>query len=530
MPDRPTRFVLLGHARVGSNVLADGLNQHPEIAMLGEVLSETERVRRESGRRRTPYQTGWDGASYLDEKIFPKCAPEGTRACGFKLFYDHGRFDDHSRTAWDYLVRERDIRVVHLNRQDWLASLISLKVALITGEWSRAVDSHALPSSADPFRLDPRECHEYFDRIARWRKWAGEALAGHPILPVGYENDTCRDFPGTMARIFEFLGVAPFEATASLRKQQTRPPAEQIINLNELREYFRHTPYEDLIPAGRALATRRAPAPRPTPPRRWTVWKRGQRPTRFVLLCHERSGSNLVLWGLGKRRGIAILNEALSELEQVRRDCAEGNRHRALYEPGRDGATFLDEQVFLPTRRGGIRATGVKLFYHHARFDACVRSVWDYILEDRDIRIIHLIRRNVLDCWISHEVALRTGEWFHRAGSRTPPRRTEPFSLDPQECHAYFDRIVTWQWWADSAFAGHPVLKIEYERDVCDRFQPTMARVFQFLGLAPKRAAITLVRQQTQRPWEQISNYDDLRKHFRHTPYEQYFTCGSSSS
>lgn len=143
LPVRPsnataTNFIVLGYPRCGSNLLLSSLGGHPQIRIIGEVLSHEAKIRAEAWERVDPskwpasrgagYQLGEDGAAFLANKIFPAGPIRNLRCFGFKIFYDHAQFDDHVSTAWDYL-RSSDIKVIHLIRRNLLYSYISFLVA-----------------------------------------------------------------------------------------------------------------------------------------------------------------------------------------------------------------------------------------------------------------------------------------------------------------------------------------------------------------------------------------------------------------
>lgn len=251
------------------------------------------------------------------------------------------------------------------------------------------------------------------------------------------------------------------------------------------------------------------------------------RPLRFILLAHPRSGSNLVSYSLAAHSQIAMLSEVLSQWPNVRTRCAKGPRHSAWYEEGADGATFLDQKVFLQQAPRGIRACGVKIFYDHARFDPLVKTAWDYLLNDREIRVIHLQRKNYLDCKISLDVALQTGQWLLENREEGKRAVVPPFAADPDDYEFYFNQLHAAQTWASRAFTHHAVLSLEYERDLLDAFPETMARVFDFLGLAGEVPESRLLKQAGRPASTQLSNFDELREHFRHTLYEPFFDSGS---
>ena len=203
-------------------------------------------------------------------------------------------------------------------------------------------------------------------------------------------------------------------------------------------------------------------------------------PTRFVLLCHARTGSNLLLRALEYHPAVADRGEALIHEEATRIAVAAAEPHPYCpYRQGRDAAGFLDDEVFR-CADPAVTVAGFKMFYEYARWEPEMRLAWTYLVEHRDIRIIRLDRHNLFDCLVSHRLAEATGAWLQEIGSATP---VEPplLWLDPGECHDYFDRIVTWRLWADRAFQAHPVLALEYERDLCGDFDGTVSRVFQFL-------------------------------------------------
>ncbi len=241
-------FVLLCHARTGSNLVLRSLEQHPEIRMLGEVFHPNEASRRENAlqviAKNEYYRTGEDGAAYLEREVFLTDPPPPVRACGFKQFFDYARDDVHMRASWDYLAAHRELRIIRLTRRNLLESLISLHVAEKTDQWV-----HPGPlrewrrKDLDPFVLDSEACRIHFDYRTRKNAWADDVFRDHPTLRLEYESDLEARFPDAMSRIFEFLDVAHRPAKPRLRKQRTKTPAQQLANYEELRRYFRDTPY-----------------------------------------------------------------------------------------------------------------------------------------------------------------------------------------------------------------------------------------------------------------------------------------------
>jgi LPS sulfotransferase NodH len=250
--ERPVNFVLLGHARCGSTLLLRALAEHSQIRMLGEILANQESIRKHAcswaNPACEPYAAGQDGAGYLERTVFGPTPVEGSWAFGFKLFYDQARFDEHVQTAWDYLRSNDDVRVIHLVRRNLFDALVSLEVAERTQRWLHLIEDEAEKFPAlPPFELEPAACLAYFERLTAWRVSARRSFAGHDVLTVEYESGLCGEFRDTMSRIFEFLAVTSSCCRPGLLKQQTVTAAQQIANFEELRSYFRHTPYESFF-------------------------------------------------------------------------------------------------------------------------------------------------------------------------------------------------------------------------------------------------------------------------------------------
>jgi LPS sulfotransferase NodH len=248
MTTAPTRFIILGYARTGSNLLISGLEPNPELLIFSELFhpSELERERFFGAGlgRNVPYRNGDNAAAFLAQHVFLRDAGPRIRACGFKLFYDQARENPQAHTAWQALVDDKDLHVVHLTRWNLLDCCISVRVAGRTGQWFHAIDSKEPKRVAQRFCLPVDDCESYFREITTSRLWAEEVFAQHPTLDLDYERDLSADFSGTVRRVSEFLGVEYVPATVWLRKQQTIPPMEQLTNYDELKEHFRHTLFE----------------------------------------------------------------------------------------------------------------------------------------------------------------------------------------------------------------------------------------------------------------------------------------------
>jgi LPS sulfotransferase NodH len=236
----PTRFIILGHARTGSNLLAASLDRHPDVTVYGELFHDVELK-----RSRWPTPAGFlcdgdDPVAFLESSVF--LATSGARAVGFRLFYDHGRRIARGEALWEHLVADDAVRVIHLWRSNLLESYVSRLVARRTGQWLRRATVVA-PARTEPFEVDIAECRAYFDDVTERRAWARRAFARHPTVEITYD-DLASAFHKTCDSAFEFLGVVPVVVREPFAKQAFVPLREQVANFDALRDAFLGGPYE----------------------------------------------------------------------------------------------------------------------------------------------------------------------------------------------------------------------------------------------------------------------------------------------
>lgn len=148
-------------------------------------------------------------------------------------------------------------------------------------------------------------------------------------------------------------------------------------------------------------------------------------PMPAALVATNRSGSTLLLHCLDSHPQIGCeRNEPLSPREPWAR--LKVKRHdlmRVLW------------------RRGGYRVSMFKLTYRQLRW------VGTEILQENEVRLIHLHRRNALRVIVSSVIntAVVRGEMEHPPHSFEPVRQVATVRLEPEEfvasCHSYLDKV-----------------------------------------------------------------------------------------
>ncbi|MCL4199888.1 sulfotransferase [Patescibacteria group bacterium] len=242
--------------------------------------------------------------------------------------------------------------------------------------------------------------------------------------------------------------------------------------------------------------------------------------TRFVIIGSHRSGSNYLSSLLSSHPNIMSIGE-LYNPSVLFADPGKPNLHgNKLAQMIRNITPiwFLRRFIFhaYPPH---VHAVGFRYFYLHAQ--GRFRSVLDYIIKDRTIRIIHLKRRNLLRSYWSLRAAQETGIWTVPSSSPLvqPPVR---LTLTPEECIAYFTRMEAFEKTFNTYFSHHALMKIEYEQ-LCKHLASEQKRLAAFLGV-PSHPLSASTKKLNNVPLHSIiTNYAALHHHFRNTQWRHFF-------
>jgi LPS sulfotransferase NodH len=230
--------------------------------------------------------------------------------------------------------------------------------------------------------------------------------------------------------------------------------------------------------------------------------------TRFVIVGVARTGSTMLVSRLNGHTQALVFGELFRSLESVGWDVApfrsyQNRKLLTLYRS--DPVAFLERCVF---RRwpSSYRAVGFKLFYYHARTPQH-SFVWDYLVQQPAIRILHIKRRNVLAQYVSLQLAHRTNVW---SSPRPDTSDTQCVQLDIGACQNHFAWVRRLEEECDTLFKNHDLKTVYYE-DLDHDSNQEMEAVQSFLGLRCEVLRAQTARQQTRPLSQVISNYAELR-------------------
>jgi len=145
----------------------------------------------------------------------------------------------------------------------------------------------------------------------------------------------------------------------------------------------------------------------------------------------------------------------------------------------------------------------------------------DEIVNDRDFRIIHLRRENLLRRYLSHYIANRvTGVTWVVRGQTMP--EVQPVVLNPRHCQKDFETVLGREKEFAELFAEHPGFSISYEEMIAGDAKKIGA-LLDFMGVSLRELTTTTRKLGRDDLRQVIANFEELRTYFAGSPYSKFF-------
>jgi LPS sulfotransferase NodH len=258
-------------------------------------------------------------------------------------------------------------------------------------------------------------------------------------------------------------------------------------------------------------------------------------PTAFILLATQRTGSSWVQEMLNSHPRVKVYSELF---------LGEG-RGTPMWEPNdiEFANSFWEQNARFPRRltrpywtikflqrvydQPGCEAAGFKYMYDQVRHSPAVLV---HAAVSR-VRVVHLVRRNLLDTVISAELALRRGRfhdntdgrpaipWFS-TGDVDSQVRLEPSALIRELRRMTNERQRARAW---LRLTRTPSFEVEYESLAADRSK--FGEILGFLGVSEADAAELnsgLNKIRTEPRATVVENFDEVERALLGTPYEGF--------
>lgn len=220
---------------------------------------------------------------------------------------------------------------------------------------------------------------------------------------------------------------------------------------------------------------------------------------RFAIVGHARTGSNFLL-------------DALSQVPSIKmHDEIFASHNRTT---GEDFAKIW--QSVFEKQRSRTRAVGFKLFYYHLTPDE-----WKSFVDDHELVVIHLLRRNRLRTLVSLDIAFSTSRWTEsRHGKPTTIR------INANTIVERIEELESMEQKARVDLASHPYIELFYE-DMIHAPEDEISRVIRLLGIDASIDSQKIgLRKQNHMPLsDTVENYDDLTRALSGTKHEGYLNA-----
>jgi hypothetical protein len=281
---------------------------------------------------------------------------------------------------------------------------------------------------------------------------------------------------------------------------------------------------------------------------------------RFIIVSAARTGSHMLAAALNSSPNILCFREVLNDTLDFIQYGVEGYDDFSAEDMALrrdDPLRFLDERIFCQHPKE-IRAVGFKFHYGHVY---CFPGTVERMAADKELRVLHLRRWNMLQALVSLKFAEKTGIWLReeppeptqdsvltatRAGALKalrlplrasrkvmrllrppkPPDDNPPVrvTISAEELTLFSIRTDMNATRFDELLGDHPKLTLFYE-DILAQREHAYTEVQQFLGIEPQPLSDVTHRQRPEPLRALLENYDELYEAMRSRPYADYYTA-----
>lgn len=222
---------------------------------------------------------------------------------------------------------------------------------------------------------------------------------------------------------------------------------------------------------------------------------------KIVIVSRSRTGSTLLMALLNNHSNIICEGEIFKNLNS--KSCKE-----------------IWQSLFNKKSRK-IKAVGFKLFYYHP-FDED-KSVWDLILNDEQINIIHLTRENLLRAYASQRIGEKTKQWTENINRpHNIDVSVKHIELDFKECLETFETISSYEEKTRQFFNNKKIMEVTYE-DLSTDYMLVIEKILKKINL-PIEKLTTVMKKQNPEPLNRlILNYEELKNQFKDSKWIYMF-------
>lgn len=224
------KFIIFCSPRVGSGLLSNLLNSHPDIHVDDVILSSNRAKKLFLPIR---YIKGYSMA--FEKPVY-----------GFKIHPDNLDYQNINTQKFLLKFQQAGWKIIHMKRTNILRQQISVMVAKQRNKW---FDTVGYPLINLMFYIDKDELINKIQSQSLEYYHENNILKQIPHLTITYEDDLLRagQHQKTADRLFEYLGIESIPVTTKYKRTTTEKLSDFIENYDEIVSVLRKTKYAKFL-------------------------------------------------------------------------------------------------------------------------------------------------------------------------------------------------------------------------------------------------------------------------------------------
>ncbi|NEO54924.1 MAG: sulfotransferase [Okeania sp. SIO3B5] len=246
--------------------------------------------------------------------------------------------------------------------------------------------------------------------------------------------------------------------------------------------------------------------------------------TKFIITCAPRTGSTMLRMMLNSHPEIACYGEVMTlkgepNLGKKHQNYIGKTSQELAQIRAENPANFLYNYIWNQEHyQDNCKAIGLKLKYRQLQEE--FKDVFQAILDDKEIRIIHLTRRNLLKRYISNRLAA-SGKTstviFNSEKSQLQPKVT----VDVDKCIEDILSVQQTEAQFRKEFKQHKIFEVAYEELVMSNSK-ILAKLMNFLEVDFINLQPVTEKVNSDSLEDIIENYDVVKNKLSQTKYATF--------
>lgn len=247
--------------------------------------------------------------------------------------------------------------------------------------------------------------------------------------------------------------------------------------------------------------------------------------SRFVVISAPRTGSNLLMSRIRSHPNMVTYSEIFNGIDRenlYQNIChvlpiIETTLDEAMAIRAKSKTDFLEQVIFKPNYPNNVKAVGFKITYEDLLKN---EQLQNHIINTKGIRLIHLVRQNLFDVYVSFRRAMMTNEWVIHEGTSRRGTTSISFHVDIAQCERFFENTAEMRDSVRSLIINRKAIELEYNEVAQGKADRDLQ---QFLEVKEVNLYADILKIPTIQYHSLILNYKQIREYFKKTRWSSFF-------